>query len=98
MVSAVLVVVANEGKPEFASIAVIPTLLFMALDAYYLALEKRFRGSYNAFLDKLHDGALAPTDLYAVARAHVWVRMADVLDPAGDGLHHCALRDRGQWV
>ena len=65
LASAVLVV-ADKSKPEYAWIAVIPTLLFLTLDAYYLALERAFRDSYNAFIDKLHGGRIEPTDLYAV--------------------------------
>lgn len=66
VVSALLVVVAEQGRPEFARIALVPTLLFLALDAYYLALEKAFRASYGAFVRKLHRGEAQPTDLYAV--------------------------------
>jgi len=66
VVSAVLVIVADKGKPNFAFIALIPTLLFLALDAYYLALEKGFRASYNDFVMKLHSGAARAEDLYAV--------------------------------
>lgn len=66
LVSAVLVIVADKGKPQYAWIAVIPTVLFLVLDAYYLALEKGFRDSYNAFIDKLHRGAIQASDLYAV--------------------------------
>ncbi len=66
LVSAVLVIVANGDKPQVAWIAVIPTLLFFTLDAYYLALEKSFRDSYNAFIDKLHRGEVQSHDLYAV--------------------------------
>lgn len=50
LVSAILVVVADKGKPEYAWLALIPTVLFFALDAYYLALEKMFRLSYNNLL------------------------------------------------
>lgn len=67
LVSAVLVIVADKGKPNYAWLAVIPTSLFFVLDAYYLALEKGFRDAYNAFIDKLHRGDLMPPDLYAVA-------------------------------
>jgi hypothetical protein len=67
LVSAVLVIVADKGKPHYAWIAVIPTTLFFVLDAYYLALEKGFREAYNTLIDKLHRGAIQPTDLYAVA-------------------------------
>ena len=67
LVSAVLVIVADKGKPEYALIAMLPTLVFAALDAYYLALEKAFRNSYNDFIYKLHNRTLSETDLYSVA-------------------------------
>lgn len=67
LVSAVLVIVADKGKPEYAYIAMLPTLVFAALDAYYLALEKAFRNSYNDFISKLHGKSLTETDLYSVA-------------------------------
>lgn len=66
LVSAILVIVADKGKPQFALIAVIPTILFCALDAYYLSLEKRFRESYNLFIEKLHGGKVVAADLYCV--------------------------------
>lgn len=66
LVSAVLVIVADKGKPEYAFIAMLPTLVFAALDAYYLALEKAFRNSYNDFISKLHNKSLSETDLYSV--------------------------------
>lgn len=66
IVSAILVIVADKSKPEFAWIAIIPTFLFMCLDTYYLALEKGFRASYNEFVKKLHEGNLTAEDLYSV--------------------------------
>ena len=66
VVSAVLVIVADKSKPDFAFIALIPTLLFLALDACYLALEKGFRSSYNDFVKRLHAGTARAEDLYAV--------------------------------
>ena len=66
LVAAILVIVADKGKPNYALIAAIPTLLFLVLDAYYLALERCFRGSYNEFIDKVHAGRVAASDLYAV--------------------------------
>ena len=67
LVSAVLVIVADKGKPDYAYIALLPTFVFAALDAYYLALEKAFRNSYNDFISKLHNKTLTATDLYSVA-------------------------------
>ena len=66
VVSAILVVVADKDKPNYALLALIPTFLFLVLDAYYLALEKGFRNAYDAFVRKVHDGTLQPDDLYSV--------------------------------
>ncbi|HZP41321.1 MAG TPA: hypothetical protein VFD84_07400 [Candidatus Binatia bacterium] len=66
LVSAILVIVADKGKPSYALIAGVPTLLFLVLDAYYLALERCFRASYNAFIEKLHARRIGSPDLYAV--------------------------------
>lgn len=66
LVSAVLVIVADKGKPDYALLAVIPILLFLVLDAYYLALEKAFRNSYNAFIKKLHESTITMSDLFVV--------------------------------
>ena len=67
LVSAVLVLVARTGEPLHALIALAPTALFYALDAYYLALERRFRKSYNIFVGKFHGGDISVSDLYVVA-------------------------------
>ena len=68
LVAATLVLVARTGEPRHALIALVPTLLFLVLDAYYLALEKAFRNSYDEFVKKLHQGELAPVDIYKVKR------------------------------
>ena len=75
IVSAILVIIADKGKPDFAWIALLPTILFMFLDTYYLTLEKGFRESYNQFVKRLHQGNLSSEDLYAVK-------------PAGDNYEH----------
>ena len=69
LVAATLVLVARTGEPQHALIALAPALLFLALDAYYLALERAFRNSYHVFVSKLHEGELAPSDLYRVGPA-----------------------------
>jgi hypothetical protein len=66
IVSAILVLIADKGKPELAWLALLPSVLFLALDAYYLALEKAFRASYNAFVKKLHRGGVHVEDVYSV--------------------------------
>ncbi len=67
LVSAILVIVATTGKPQYTLIAIFPTVLFLVLDAYYLTLEKMFRQSYNSFIEKLHMEKVTTSDLYVVA-------------------------------
>ena len=66
LVAATLVLVARTGKAEHALIAIVPAALLYLLDAYYLMLEKRFRNSYNRFVDKVHSAEVAQADLYKV--------------------------------
>jgi hypothetical protein len=75
LVAAILVIVADKGKPSYALIAGIPTLLFFVLDAYYLALERCFRNSYNEFIDKVHSGRVVASDLYAVEPKGLLLKM-----------------------
>lgn len=73
VVSAILVMVADKGKPKYALLTLIPIFLFLFLDAYYLALEKAFINSYNKFITKLHSSNLTSDDLYAVAASgNLW--------------------------
>ena len=67
LIAAILVLVARTGNAEHALIALAPTALFFVLDAYYLALERGFRRSYNAFVGKLHSGQASTSDLYTVS-------------------------------
>lgn len=54
LVSAILVVIANKNKPNYAWISLIPTVLFFLLDSYYLGQERNFRNIYNNFIQELH--------------------------------------------
>ena len=67
LVSATLILVARTDNPEYALIALIPAVLFLILDTYYLALERGFRGAYNGFVKRLHGNEITPSDLYIVA-------------------------------
>ena len=75
LVSAILVLVARTGEPRHALLALAPPLLFLLLDAYYLALERAFRKSYEAFVAKLHSDDLAAADLYAVKPTGMGIRL-----------------------
>lgn len=67
LVAAVLVLAARTDQPNYILLALLPAILFLLLDAYYLALERAFRVSYNKFVDKLHGGELQSADLYKLA-------------------------------
>ena len=67
LVAATLVLVARTGEPQHALIALVPTVLFYVLDAYYLSLERGFRRSYGGFVRKIHEGQASISDLYTVA-------------------------------
>ena len=66
-IAAAMVALAVSDKLTWTPIAIIPTILFLILDIYYLTQERSFRHSYNAFVDKLHkDGEVNLLDLYKV--------------------------------
>ena len=67
LVAAVLVLVAQTGEPRHALIALVPTLLFLFLDSYYLALERAFIKSQNTFVANLHKDALKRSDVFKMA-------------------------------
>ena len=73
LVSAVLVLVARVDEPKYALIALVPVVLFLMLDTYYLALERAFRYSYEVFIDRLHDGGLRVRDVYKVERSDIGI-------------------------
>lgn len=67
LVSAILVIVADKANARFSLIALLPTLLFICLDSYYLSLERGFRKSYNLFVKDLHMGRVEQVDLFEIS-------------------------------
>ena len=47
IVSALLALYAGSGNVLYIWAALVPTVLFWMLDAYYLQQERKFRGVYN---------------------------------------------------
>jgi hypothetical protein len=66
IVSAILVLIADKGKPDYAFIALIPVGIFCLLDAYYLAQERAFRDIYNDFVNKLVSEHARASDLFSL--------------------------------
>ncbi|WP_292713515.1 hypothetical protein [Nostoc sp. JL34] len=66
LVSAILVVIADKNKPNYALIALIPIVLFFLLDCYYLGQERNFREIYNNFVKELHSGEVATDKLFVL--------------------------------
>lgn len=67
LVAATLAAAAGTGTTALYVVVAVPIAVFTSLDAYYLALEKSFRASYKAFVERLHSGQLSPADLYEMA-------------------------------
>ena len=67
LVAAVLFLSSRSDAPNQILIALAPAVLFWFLDSYYLSLERAFRGSYGAFVKKVHGGRAQVSDLYVVA-------------------------------
>ena len=74
LVAAILVVAGRFGivdddstfEADIALIAFVPTVLFWILDSYYLALERRFRASYDEFVAKTHSGGLEREQVFEI--------------------------------
>ncbi|BAY43706.1 hypothetical protein SAMD00079811_12870 [Scytonema sp. HK-05] len=66
LVSAILVVIADKNKPNYAWIALIPIVLFFLLDSYYLGQERNFREIYNNFVKELHSGEVVTDKLFVL--------------------------------
>ncbi len=70
LVAAIVVIVADKGKPEFTLFALLPVIMFALIDGYYLMLEKQFRDAHELLVTKLHSADpnewLKESDLYNV--------------------------------
>jgi hypothetical protein len=78
LVAALLAFVAKDGKPHNAWIALMPTIAFWGLDAYYLGLERAFRDLYKRVCGASHtDFSMTPPAakgyfIEALFRPAVW--------------------------
>ncbi len=66
LVSAIIVVIADKGRPGYIWISLVPVGLLFLLDAYYLGIERQFRDRYNDFIAKLHRGNAEVNDVFIV--------------------------------
>ncbi len=67
VVSAIIVIIADKGKPEYIWISVVPLVLLFFLDSYYLGMERTFRILYNSFVKKLNDNTAEQQDIFVIA-------------------------------
>lgn len=63
IVSALLALYANSNNVIYIFVAIIPTLLFCGLDAYYLQQERKFRGVYNNVSGLKNDVEIKPFEM-----------------------------------
>ena len=62
--SGILVVVADKNQPYYVAITIIPILLFLYLDVFYLTLEKTFINKYSHFLKGIRADPADYSSLY----------------------------------
>ena len=74
IVSALLALYASSANETYVFVAIVPTLLFWYLDAYYLLQERRFRELYNDVLSGTSDIPLftMPIHKYNSYRCCIW--------------------------
>jgi len=72
LVSGLTLLVAEAEKPELFVVPMLPIVLFAALDAYYLGLERQFRRAYSSFARKLHDGTATVDDAFVLSPPTSW--------------------------
>lgn len=66
LVSAILALAGQKEKLNLGLIALLPILLFLLMDGYYLALERCFRFQYDELVKKWSAGELMAADLYRI--------------------------------
>lgn len=64
LVSAIFALAIKENQSAMAMLAFLPLILFGFLDTYYLHLEKAYVRKHVAFVGKLNDGELVPSDCF----------------------------------
>ena len=67
LVSAMVVIIAGQRKPDYIWISIIPIVLLFFLDSYYLGLERQFRSRYNDFIKKIHLGSATIDDVFIIS-------------------------------
>ena len=60
---------ASDAIKGYLWITLIPTVLFLVLDAYYLGQEKRFRDIEACFVEKIKSGEDALPELYTFRKS-----------------------------
>lgn len=71
VVSAVSVVAVDKGNSSFALIAAVPTVLFLAIDLYYLSLERSVRDAHDDFVKRLREGTAETDSLFDVGTVNL---------------------------
>ena len=65
-VSAILFLTARTEVAWYTLVALIPLVMFLVLDVYYLNLERGFITLYNSLVAKLRDGTFGTDDIFEI--------------------------------
>ncbi len=72
LIAAILAFLAKDGRPQYAWIAILPTIVFWFLDAYYLSLERAYRGLYDSVRGGFVGAFTMDTRSYTNLRKAFW--------------------------
>ncbi|MFA6244838.1 MAG: hypothetical protein WC655_28095 [Candidatus Hydrogenedentales bacterium] len=69
----------NKERPEALIVALIPILVFLVLDAYYLALENAFRNAYSRFVASARGDVTTLESLFVIEPVYSRGKVMDTL-------------------
>lgn len=78
--SAVLLFAVKEQEQDILAIVLMPVVLFWALDAFYLSVERQFKQSANALAEKVRSDTVSMDDVFlirtskGVRRTGLWIK------------------------
>lgn len=77
LVSAILVIVGQEGKTDCIPIAFLPAASLLILNIYYHAQELRFRSYYDEFVASIHSGKIDQSMIFSInIPTSIWGKIA----------------------
>lgn len=76
IVSAIIVLAIERKAPGVLLVGILPLLVLLGLDSYYLSLERGLTSAHDGFVSRLHAGTLPASDVFAIGPPAGFLRRA----------------------